>query len=132
LIFLPPLFWANLPYTSNIPSTKPHIQFLSLRSFIQRIRPGSRLLAIFCNKFIFYDGELLAPRPTPKLSGTDYSIYHSYLPYLKAVSSIRNLTMRHPVVTMDPPNMRPYVLDPSYSYLQVIKSMSKSLKVHNH
>jgi hypothetical protein len=40
-------------YTSNIPSTKSHIHCLSLRSFMQGIRPGPRLLVIFRNKLIF-------------------------------------------------------------------------------
>jgi hypothetical protein len=31
---------------------------------------------------------------------------HSYPPYLEAVSYIRNLRTRHPVVTRDPPNIR--------------------------
>jgi hypothetical protein len=69
------IFWARsihtiphyLTYTSNIPSTKSHIHFLSLRSFIQWIRPGLRLLVIFRNKFIFYGGEFLTPRPTSQL-----------------------------------------------------------------
>jgi hypothetical protein len=42
------------------------IHFLSLRSLIQGIRPGPRLLVIIRNKLIFY-GEELSPRPTPKL-----------------------------------------------------------------
>jgi hypothetical protein len=54
-------------HTSNIPSTKSHIHFLSLRSFIQGIHPGLRLLVVFHNKHIFYGEEMLAPRPTPKL-----------------------------------------------------------------
>jgi hypothetical protein len=53
--------------TSNIPSTKSHIHFLSLRSFIQGIRPYPRLLVIFRNKLIFYGEEMLTPRPIPKL-----------------------------------------------------------------
>jgi hypothetical protein len=61
---------------------------LSLRSFIQRIRPSPRLLVIFRNKLIFYGEELLDPRPTSKwrttpcrLSATAYSIY-SHLPFI--------------------------------------------------
>jgi hypothetical protein len=46
---------------------KSHINFLSLRSFIQGIRPGPWLCESFCNKLIFYGEELLASRPTPKL-----------------------------------------------------------------
>jgi hypothetical protein len=44
-----------------------HIHFLSLRSFIQGIRPGPRLFEHFRNKLIFCGEELLAQRPTPKL-----------------------------------------------------------------
>jgi hypothetical protein len=36
-------------------------------SFIQRIRPGPRLLVIFHKNLIFYDEELLAERPTHQL-----------------------------------------------------------------
>jgi hypothetical protein len=87
------------------------MHILSLRSFIQRIRPGPRLHVIFRHKLIFYGEELLAPRPTPpswltapcRLSATTYSIY--YIPYLEAVSSIRNLGMRPAVLTRDPPNV---------------------------
>jgi hypothetical protein len=39
--------------TAFIPSTKSHIHFLSLRSFIQGIRRGSRLFVIFRNKLTF-------------------------------------------------------------------------------
>jgi hypothetical protein len=53
-------------HTSNVPSTKTHIQFLTLKSIIQGICPGPRFLMNFRNKVIFY-GELLAPRQTPKL-----------------------------------------------------------------
>jgi hypothetical protein len=34
-------------------------------------------------------------------------LIRSYLPYLEAFASIRNLRTRHAVVTMDPPNMEP-------------------------
>jgi hypothetical protein len=44
------------------------VSFLWLM-FGQRICPGPRLLVIFCNNLIFYDEELLAPRPTPKVGG---------------------------------------------------------------
>jgi hypothetical protein len=39
----------------------------SLRSFIQRNRPGPRLLVIFRNKLISYGEELLAPRQTTNM-----------------------------------------------------------------
>jgi hypothetical protein len=79
-----------------------------------------RLLVNFRNKIIFYGEELLAPRPTPKLEDHLLSAVHDCLfnifaatlhiwrlfpPYLEAVPSIRNLRMRHAVVTRDPPNM---------------------------
>jgi hypothetical protein len=37
--------------------------------FIQRIRPGPRLIDTFRNKLASYGEGLLAPRPTPKLEG---------------------------------------------------------------
>jgi len=62
----------------------------------------------------FYGEGLLAPRPTPswrttpcRLSATDYIVY-SQLPSVPGgLPSIRNLRMRHAVVTRDPPNMDP-------------------------
>jgi hypothetical protein len=71
-----------------------HIHIPSLGSFIQRIRPGPRLCLIFRNKFIFYGGGLLAPRPSPKLEdhplsfvrGSLFDIFaatlHSWRPFL--------------------------------------------------
>jgi hypothetical protein len=111
LKFLPPLPWANLSYT-NIPSTKSHNHFLSLRSFIHSIRTGPRPFVTFCNKLIFYGEELLTPRPTPswrstpcRLSATAYSVY-SQLPSISGGRVLqRNLKTRHAVVTRDPPNM---------------------------
>jgi hypothetical protein len=44
---------------------KVHIPLL--RSFIQKIRPGPRLIDPFRNKFVFHSEGLLTPRPTPKL-----------------------------------------------------------------
>jgi hypothetical protein len=89
------------------------IHILSLRSFIQWIHPGPRLLVIFRNKLIFYGEDLLPPRPTPEAGGPPFvscmwqliQYIRSYPPYLKGVSSIHNLVMRHSVVTRDPPNM---------------------------
>jgi hypothetical protein len=77
LRFLLPLPWANLPY--NIPSTKSHIHFISLRSFVHRIHPSLRLLENFFNKFIFYGEELLAPRPTSKLENHSLLAVHDCL-----------------------------------------------------
>lgn len=50
-----------------ILSTKSHIHLLSLRSFIQEIRPGPRLFVIFRNNLIFYSEALLDENPNPKL-----------------------------------------------------------------
>jgi hypothetical protein len=36
-------------------------------SFVQKIRPGPRLIDPFRNEFVFYGEGLLAPSPTPKL-----------------------------------------------------------------
>jgi hypothetical protein len=89
-------------HTSNVPSTKSHTHFLLLRSFIQGICPGLRLLVIFRNKLIFYGEELLAPHPTPKLQGHISSAVHDCLfnifaatLHLEAISSILNLRTYH-------------------------------------
>jgi hypothetical protein len=89
------------------------INFLSLRSFIQGIRPGPRLFVYFRNRLIFYSEDLLVPRPTlqaggPPLVGCTRLLIQYirvYPPYLEVVSSIRKLRTRHAVVTRDPPNM---------------------------
>jgi hypothetical protein len=52
---------------------------LSLRSFIQGIRPSLRLLVISRNKLIFYGEELLAPRSTPKLEDYPLSVVRYYI-----------------------------------------------------
>jgi hypothetical protein len=61
-------------------------------------RPDPRLLESFCNKFIFYGEELLAPRPTYKMEDHHLSAVRdclfnirSYPTYLEGLSSIRNL-----------------------------------------
>jgi hypothetical protein len=99
--------------TSNIARTKSHIYFPSLRSFIQEIRPGPRLLVIFCNELIFLRWGVVSHTPNPQAGGPPLvgcpplliRYIRSYRPYLEAVSSIRNLRKRHAVVTTDPPNM---------------------------
>jgi hypothetical protein len=61
---------------------------------------------IFRNKIRFYDEELLAPRPTSKLEdhplsailGCLFNIYAATL-HIGGRFSIRNLRMRHAVVT---------------------------------
>jgi hypothetical protein len=87
------------------------IHFLSLRPFIQGIRPGPRLLVIFRNKLIFLRLGVVWPTPNPQagappLVGCPRMLIQyicSYPPYLEAVSSIRNVRTRHVVVTRDPP-----------------------------
>jgi hypothetical protein len=74
-------------------------RFPSLRSF-HRIWPSLRPCVTFRNKLGFYGKELLAPRPTPQLKDHPSSAPRDcYLPYLEAVTSIRNLRTRHAVVT---------------------------------
>jgi hypothetical protein len=67
------------------------------------------LLVIFRNMLIFYNEELLTPRPTPKLEDHPLTAVLQYIcgypPYLEAVCSTRNLRTGHAVVTKDPPNM---------------------------
>jgi hypothetical protein len=46
---------------------KSHVHIPLLRNFIQKIRPGPRLIDPFRNEFAFYGEGLLAPRPTSKL-----------------------------------------------------------------
>jgi hypothetical protein len=82
---------------------------LSLRSFIQRIRPGPRLLENFRNKLIFYGEELAPCNPKaggPLLVGRPRLLIqyiHGCPAYVEGVVSIRNLRTRHAVVTRDPP-----------------------------
>jgi hypothetical protein len=71
------------------------------------------LFVTFRNKIIFYSEELLAPRPTSQLE--DHPLVgppplliqyiRSYLLYVEAVSSIRNLRILNAVVTSGPLNM---------------------------
>jgi hypothetical protein len=64
---------------SNLFSNTLSLCFLSLRSFIQGIRPGPRFLATFRNKFIFYGEELLVPCQTPKLEDHTLSAVRDFL-----------------------------------------------------
>jgi hypothetical protein len=94
-------------HTSNISCPKSHVHFLSLRSFIHRIRPGPRRFVIFRNKLIFLRRGVVSTMPKPLAWGTPLvgcprmliQFIRSYLPYPEAVSSIRNLRTRHAVVT---------------------------------
>jgi hypothetical protein len=54
-------------HTSDIPCTKSHVHFLSLRLFIQGICPSLGPILDFRNKLTFCGEELLAPHPTPRL-----------------------------------------------------------------
>jgi hypothetical protein len=107
------------PFTSPYPEPdQSNIHFLSLKSFIQGIRPGPRLLVVFRNKLIFYGEEELAPRPTPQAGGPPHvgcprlliQYIRSYPPKLEGVSSLRNLRTRHAVVTRDPPDIVPSII----------------------
>jgi hypothetical protein len=88
---------------------KSHVLIPLPRSFIQKIRPGPRLIDPFRNEFVFYGERLLAPRPTPKLEdhplsfvrGCLFNIFAANL-QLVAVPSIRNPRTRHAVVTRGP------------------------------
>jgi hypothetical protein len=77
--------------------------------FIQKIRPGPRLVDPFRNMLAFYGEGLLAPRLTPKLEdhplslvrGCFFNIFAANLK-LEAVPSTRNPRTRHAVVTRGP------------------------------
>jgi hypothetical protein len=75
----------------------------------------------FLNIFVtslFLRWGVVNPTPNPKAGGPPlvgcprllFQYIRSYPPYLKGVSSIRNLRTRHTVVTRDPPNMDSYGL----------------------
>jgi hypothetical protein len=75
LIFLPPLTWANLPYTYiHLTFQVPILMFIFLR--LGRLSKESvkirGSLWSFVTSLFFYGEELLAPRPTPKLE--DHSL----------------------------------------------------------
>jgi hypothetical protein len=80
-----------------------------LRSFIQKICQGLRLIDPFHNMLAFYGEGLLAPRPTPKLEdhplsfvrGCLFNIFAANL-QLEAVPSIHNPRTCHAVVTRGP------------------------------
>jgi hypothetical protein len=78
-------------HTSDIPSTKSHIHFLSLRSFMQGICPCPRLLTNSCNELIFLWWGLVSPTPNRQAGGPPLvgclrlhiQYIRSYLPYLQ-------------------------------------------------
>jgi hypothetical protein len=61
------------------PCSKSHVHILSLRSFIQGIRPSPWLMFMFHNTFIFYGEGLLTPRPNPNLENHPLSSVCGYL-----------------------------------------------------
>jgi hypothetical protein len=81
-----------------------------LRSFIQKIRPGPRLIDPSRNMLAFYGEGLLAPRPTPKLENHPFpfvrcclfNIFAAKL-QLEAVPSTRNPRTRLLWWQGDPP-----------------------------
>jgi hypothetical protein len=92
--------------TPYVPCAKSHVHIPLLRSFIQKIHPGPRLIDPFCYMLVFYGEGLLAQHPTPKLEdhpfsfvrGCLFNIFAANL-QLEAVPSICNLRTRHAVVT---------------------------------
>jgi hypothetical protein len=68
LVFQVVSFLLTFPPISYMHSSSPPFVLHAppISSCIQGTRPGPRLLENFRNKLIFY-GELLPPRPTPKL-----------------------------------------------------------------
>jgi hypothetical protein len=105
------------PVTQYISCTKFPVHIYSLRFFIQRIRPCSRLVWMVHNMLNFYGEGVCLPhlqtpswRTTPcRLSAAAYSVY-SQLPSI-AVSrtSIRNPRTRHAVVTRGHKTVRTYM-----------------------
>jgi hypothetical protein len=100
-------------HASDIPCTKSHVHFLSLRSFIQGIRPGPRSLLNVRNKLIFLLWGVVSLTPNlqaggPRLLGCPRLLIRyirSYPTYLEAISSIRNMSTRLALVTRDLPNI---------------------------
>jgi hypothetical protein len=97
--------WTWPVQAPHIPCTKSLFSFPSFRLY-QRICPSMRKLWPFCNKASFYGVALLAPRSTPKLGDHPLCAIHDCLfniftatLYIGGCSSIRNLRMRHVVVT---------------------------------
>jgi hypothetical protein len=101
---------GSLPRT-QVPVTYPYPELHRsgpcplLRSY-QSITPGPWYFFIFRNKVSFYDEDLLAPRPTPKLedhplSAVRYCLFSVFAATLHIAghSSHRNPRTRHAVVT---------------------------------
>jgi hypothetical protein len=91
---------------------------LSLRSFIQRIRPSSRIFRIFITTLFFSGERLLAPHRTPELEDHPLSVLHCCLFGVFAatyLSSVCNLRTHHDVVARGPPYMAPH----PYSWINI-------------
>jgi hypothetical protein len=99
-IFLPPLSWANLPYTDFLQSnTKSHVHFLSLTSFIQRIHPSPKPFVTFRNKLLLGWG-FVRHMPNPQAGWRPIFSCRRVL-----IQYIRRLRTRHGLLTRDPCNM---------------------------
>jgi hypothetical protein len=88
-----------------ISSSRSHVHFLSLRPFIQRIRPGPRPFVTFCTSLSLWRGvgspttnHQAGEPPTVGCPRLLIQYIRSYHPNLEAVSSTRNLRARHAVV----------------------------------
>jgi hypothetical protein len=101
---------------SHDQSTKSHVQFPQLRPFNQRISPRPKPFVTFRNKLIFFlRWRVVRPTPNTQAWGTPLigcprlvvKYIRSYLPFLEAVPSIRNLR-RHGMMARDPPNIVSY------------------------
>jgi hypothetical protein len=110
------VLWLNLTYiwyffcnchgrthpvqTSYIPRIKFYIYFLSLGSFMERIRSDSRLFCNISSQYYFYGDELLSSRPTHKSEDNSLPDVLCSYAHPEAVS-IRNPRMLRGVVTGD-------------------------------
>jgi hypothetical protein len=70
-----------------------------------RINPSRSEASCDFSSSFFYGEELLALPPHVGCPRLLIQYIRSYLPYLEAFYSIRNLRTRHAVMTRDPPNV---------------------------
>ena len=96
----------SLPWARSTQSIPPHPTSWRPILILQRISPGPWYVYPFRNKASFYGKELLVPRPTTKPVGHQSSAVRDCLYSIFAAtfltggrSAIRNLKMRHAVVT---------------------------------
>jgi hypothetical protein len=94
------------------------VNFLSLgRLFKESVEVRGPFLHFVANLFILRWG-VVSPTPNLQAGGPPFvgcprlliQYIRSYRPYLEAISFIRSLRTRHPVVTRDPLNMELYAL----------------------